>query len=62
MAPADGGDVAVARSSEVSAVNPLFSNFYISRASLTNETVRVNLVPFVHCQSYRLVWVNLDPP
>jgi len=20
------------------------------------------LVPFVHCQSYRLVWVDLDPP
>ena len=27
-----------------------------------NGPARVHLVPFVHCQSYRLVWVNLDPP
>ena len=27
-----------------------------------NGPVRVHLVPFVHCQSYRLVRVNLDPP
>ena len=26
-----------------------------------NGPVRVHLVPFVHCQSYRLVRVNLDP-
>ena len=27
-----------------------------------NGPVGVHLVPFVCCQSYRLVWVNLDPP
>ena len=46
-----------------------FSNFHISRSLLNSDSVqmepngpvRVHLVPFVHCQSYRLVWVNLNP-
>ena len=28
----------------------------------SNAPIVVNLVPFVHCQSYRLVRVKLDPP
>ena len=44
-----------------------FSTFYISQSSLNsdciqmepNGPVRVHLVPFVRCQSYRLVWVKL---
>ena len=26
------------------------------------ESIGLHLVPFVHCLSYRLAWVNLDPP
>ena len=47
-----------------------FSNFYISRSPLNSDSiqmepngpVRVHLVPFVYCQSYTLVRVNLEPP
>ena len=46
-----------------------FSTFQISMSSLNSDWIqmepngpdRVHLVPFVYCQSYTLVRVNLDP-
>ena len=48
-------------------IDQWFSNFEISRSSLYsvykwNQMALFHLVPFIHCQSYRLVRVNLDPP
>ena len=49
---------------------PYIAIFLISWSPLNSDSVqmepngpvRVRLVPFVHCLSYRLVWVKLDPP
>ena len=41
-----------------------FSNFHISRSSLNSDSVQNGSIWFhlEHCQSYRLVWVDLETP